>query len=471
MQRFVTATLLSMLLLLFAVPAFAQEGPITDSELQDLLETRERLLSQGTPEKEVQIVYSLNPWNGRSVGDGTIAVQHVDTMFAIANRPTLITARETEVYYWPITREYMADWYTMNEQIHGRLRIRQGNTVVDELEMQTYAHYFPEGSSSERETMLGEEAIQLYEDYNESMDRYYKEQNEYMEAMIEHSLQMDAILEQVRETGEYIAEDEAPKSPREPIQPRLFVFEPREAFALDLPPGRYEVEMIDDNGNVIPNTGKKLVVFSPRRTGLSYSVVPEHMWTRAFQTNDTAETLYLEGRRIFYLQPFEAEEYNQYQYLKSQILEQPLYGEGVKSSWAWIQTQNADTSYVLQILRDGEVVQEIRRKPYWVRQTSGHALGYNIVEFDEDDPAMYGREPSFYGYRIELEAQRGGYTMQMVDEDGNVVPGSVREIRSIRDTPPWALYGIPLIPFVIGMFVYARRRRLRPRSGKQPVEA
>lgn len=470
MSQRVRAIALCVLILAVSLPVLAQ-SPITDGDLQALQEAYEMLLSQGDPEKEIQLVYSINPWDGHQTGDGTFAMKKVDTLFVIADEISLLNARETEVYYWPITREYMADWFGMNEPVEGQLRIRQGNNVVATLEPETYSDYFPDGSSGEKQLLLGDEAIIAYEEYNRAMDEFFKAQTANFELQLEHSRAVEEILKHVNETGEYVAEDEVPKAPRDPVAPSMFVYPPRTAFVINLPAGRYQIEMIDEAGQVIENSVKNLVVFEARRDSLSYMVRSEHMWTRPFRTNDPSEVLYLEGRRIFYLEPFEAEEYNQYQYLKSQILQQPLYGEGVKSSWMWVQTAEADPDLTLQILRDGEVVQEIKRKPYYVRQTAGHALGYNIVEFNQDDPIMQSAAPTFEGYRIELEAVRGGYTMQMLDANGNVIPSSVREIRSINNDAQWALYGVPLIPFVLGLIVYLRRRRLRPRAGKRPVDA
>lgn len=459
---------LCVVMLVTSLPVLAQT-PITDADQRALEEAYKQLLSQGQPIKEVQLVYSINPWNGREIGTGTFSVNDADTLYLMADEISLVNARKTEIYYWPITREYMADWFSMNETVEGKLRIRQGDRVVATLEPDWYSDYYPDGSSGQRQLVLGDEAHRLYEEYNQAMDDYFAAQTAHFEQQLEYNRRIEAILQHVSETGEYVAEDEVPKAPRTPTQPTLFVYPPRTAFVIDLPEGRYEIEMIGADGQVIPESRKKLEVFAPRRESLGYVVRSEHRWTKPFGTNDPGHALYLEGRRIFYLEPFEAEEYNQYKFLKSQILHQPLYGEGVKSSWMWVQTQPADPDLTLQILRDGEVVQEITRKPYWVRQTEGHALGYNILEYDEDDPIMFSSQPTFEGYRVELEAVSGGYTMQMVDSQGNVIPGSVREIRSIRNDAQWGLFLVPAITLLLGLVIYIRRRSLRPRSGTQAV--
>lgn len=459
-----------MLILALSLPAVAQT-PITAEDLLALQESYQQLLSQGNPEREVQTVYSINPWNGSGVGTGTFAHKDVDTIYVIADETNLVNVRKTEVYYWPITREYQANWFEMNETIEGKLRIRQGDKVIATLEPETYVDYYPEGSMGERELVLGDEGVALYEEYERLYDEYIEEARKYYDEQLAYQREVEAILRQVNETGEYVAEDEVPKAPRQPTAPTMFVYPPRTAYVLDLPEGRYQIELIDDSGRVIEGTQKNLEAFTARRAGLGYSVLPEDKWTKAFPSNNPQEVFYLDGRRIFYLQPIEVEEYNMYKFYKSQNLHQPLYGEGSRSSWVWVQTAPADTDLKLQILRDGEVVQEVKRTPFYVRQTDGYGLGYHIIEFDPDDPIMFGKAPSFYGYRLDLEVERGSYTMQMVDGEGNVIPSSVREIRSVRLDTGWAMYGTPLIPLLLGVVVFIRRMRLRPRSGRQDISA
>lgn len=472
MVKRLAATLL--VLSLFVVPSALAQSPLTPDELAAWDEERfEQLSSQGDPVKEEQFVYSITPWSGPSIGQGTIAVKDQDTIYLIANRTNLMNARITDIYYWPITKEYMANWNEKNITVEGSLRIRRGSEVIATLEPETYVYYYPGGSSSIAEVVLGDEGVRLYEEYDAAYDAYWEEASLYYEAQMEHTAKLDAILRHVQATGEYVAEDEVPKSPRQPTPPSDFVYAPRTAFVVNLPEGRYQIEMVDPDGQVIPGTQKNLVVFEPRRVGVAYQVTPEATWTKQWFTQDEAEVLYLEGRRVFYLLPYETEEYNVYQYHKSQNLHQPLYGEGLKSSWGWIPTNVVELDVTLEILRDGEVVQEVPLRPYYVQQTPGYALGYIIHEFDRDNPIMFNRSPNFYGYRIDLEVPSGSYTLRLVDAEGNVLPGSLREIRSIRRGPNvyWTMYLVPFVPMLLGTGVYIRRRRLRPRAGRHTPSA
>ena len=118
----------------------------------------------------------------------------------------------------------------------------------------------------------------------------------------------------------------------------------------------------------------------------------------------------------------------------------------------------------VQVLKAGEVIQEVTTKPYYVKQTPGYALGYDIVEFDPNAEENYGRQPSFEAVKLELEP--GSYQIRVVDSSGQVVKGSVRDIRSVNAVPDWQLYLISLLPLMVGVIVAVRRRRLRIQSAK-----
>lgn len=433
-QRSITFSVAALVfLLVLGIPALAQVDTLTDLDSQEVREYRQ-MLSQGQPVTEVQLVFSLTPWNGVEYG-GTFAPYQESTMYLMADEKNLINTLRTEVYFWPITGEFMADWFGMREEVPGRLQILQGNQVIQTLEKRAYVYSYPDGYAGPVSLVLDQEAENEFERYDTALNEYFQAANEYYELDAIYRREIQEVLRRVQETGVPAAEDEIPKAPEQPMPPQLYVTPVREAFVLELPAGRYTVQLVDESGNPVPNARKALEVFSHRREGIGYEVVPEHKWTRSFQTSDPAEMLYLEGRRVFFLNPQMAQEFNQLQYQKMETLHNPLHGEGAGSSWMWVHTGPVAEDAKLQILRDGVVVQEVTRKPYLVRQSSGYALGYTIVEWDPDDPFMQDRQPSFYAYRVELEAVAGGYTMQMVDASGVPLPQSAREIRAINNDP------------------------------------
>ena len=381
-------------------------------------------LGQGQPTLEEQVVYSVSPWTGREYA-GTFAPRQVDTIYLMADEYSLVNVQRTHVYFWPITGEYMADWFGLREEVPGTLEILKDGQVVGALERTQYSYYFPSGIGREQRLYLGEDAVNVYQDYQSRLDAYYDAVSAYYEAQREWQRQMDIILQEVRETGQYKDPSEIPEPPTQPTPPGDFAYSPRTAFAIKLPEGRYEMRLRGPDGNVVQGTTKKLEVFNARRHGVGYSVIPEHKWTRSFQSNDPSDIFYLDGKRVFYIMPHYAREYNFYQYVKMANLHKPLEGEGTRSAWTWAHFQPISGAK-LQVLQEGAVIQEIDLKPYYVRQTPGYALGYTIVEFDpESDPLLQGRSPTFEAYRVELEGGNS-YELRFIDEQGNILLGGAR---------------------------------------------
>lgn len=410
----------------------------------------EEALSQGTPRKERQLVYSISANTGQRY-EGGFAPQQANTIYLQAHSPAIVNVQRTDVYYWPITREYMADWFGFQEDVEGRLEIVQGGRVVQTLERTDYAYVYPQGYDGPQELRLGEEAIAAYEDYQSRLDAYFDAVSAYYDAYTEWNAVMTQILREVQETGVYKDPSEIPDPPRQPVPPADFAWQPRKAFILDLPPGRYTVRMKDGEGNVVPGSEKRLDVFTARRAGTAMIVRPEDKWTRPFQSSDPSDVFYLDGRRVFYITPHVAQEFNLYKWVKMYRLNVPLEGEGMTSVWSWVPFDPI-TEATLQVLRNGEVVEEVELAGYYVQQTAGSALGYQVVRADE-----IGRDPHFQAFRVVLESSDGSYQIRLVDREGNVIPGSEREVRSVRQ-PGSVAYVIPLLPVGVGVGVFAWRR-------------
>lgn len=422
---------------------------------QILTQASEEQLGQGQPEKEEQFVYSVSPWIGTNFG-GTFAPRGVDTIYLIAETDSIVNTQVTEVYYWPITREYMANWFEKREEVDGVLEVLQNGSVVRRFEKTDYAYYFPEGASGPQELLVGEEARRMYDDYQRRIEAYYTAVSEYYEARAEWQRQMDRIIREVQETGNYKRPEEIPSAPTQPSPLRDLVYQPRQAFIINLPAGRYEVRLRGADGQVVPGSERTLDIFAPRRTGTLYRVSPEHKWTRPFESGDPSDTFYLDGRRVFYVEPYHASEYNTYRFVKMANLHKPLEGEGTRSGWLWSRTTPV-AGATLQVLKDGEVIESIPYKPYYVKQSPGYALGYQIVEFDpQADPTLEGRSPTFHAYRVELEGD-GGYELRLVDGHGNVLGGSRRAIRPVN-RPSSSLYLVSSIPLIFGLVLFTWRR-------------
>ena len=415
------------------------------------------------PEREKQNVYGITPWTGKEYG-GTFAPKGIDRIYLLANTNNVLNALETEVYFWPITNEYMANWFESKEVIGAKLRILQDGKEIMVLERQPYVHIYPDGFyGGASELAVGDAAHKKHQEYKDAIDGYWQAAAEYQEAYAAYEETMSKILAEVMETGKTYAEDELPTTPTQPQPPIWYVTNVMEAFVVNLPVGEYTIQTLDEKGNLVEGTEKKLRVFEERRTGVGYQIIPESKWTRPVQSDDATQILYLEGKRTMYMKAFHEAEYNQNHYLRMTSLEKPLAGKGAESSYMWVHINEVPDTKV-QVLKAGEVIQEVTTKPYYVKQTPGYALGYDIVEFDPNAEENYGRQPSFEAVKLELEP--GSYQIRVVDSSGQVVKGSVRDIRSVNAVPDWQLYLISLLPLMVGVIVAVRRRRLRIQSAK-----
>lgn len=431
--------------------------------------TEEELKGEGVPEKEKQLVYSLSPWTAteKEPYGGTFVPKSESTFFLLADHPSLVNPVRTEVYYWPITKEYMADWFGFREDVPGKLEILQNGKVIKTLEKVKYTYKYGGEDWSQAPTLIvGEEAVKEYQAYNDAMDAYYKAMTKYYEDYDAWNKYMEKLIKRVQQTGKPAKPEEIPEAPKQPEPPKIYVTEPTEAFLVNLPAGEYEIRTVKD-GKVVPDSEKKLVVVAPRRQGIGYVVVPESKWTRPFTSDDRSQLLYTWGSRTLYIGVFDSLEYNRYAYTRLTQVHVPLAGKGTETQWQWVQTKER-TDVRLQLVKNGDVIQEIVRQPFYVKQTPGYALGYQIVPFDEKDPEMQGQKPTLWGFRV-VVPEGEGYQIRVVDAKGNVLPESVRDIRSVAQQGPWALYAVSAFPLVVGGLIYGLRRTRVPRRKPLPV--
>lgn len=415
------------------------------------------------PEREEQFVYGITPWTGQTYSS-TFVPKTVDTVYLLADANHILDGLRTEVYYWDITQEWMANWMEKREEIPGKVEILdKDGKVAATLERVPYTFEFAAGSFNPSGLLIGEEADAAYAAYQEAIKKYYEEMEKYQEAYREYQKTLNEMVEKVNETGVPYDESEIPEPPTQPQLPQGFVSKPVEGFVINLPKGEYRIRMVGDNG-VIPDSEKRLVVFDSRRSGVGYEILPESKWTMPVDSRDNTEILYLSGDRTMYVKAFREDEYDAKSWLRMLEAHKPMSGAGLHGVWQW-QKGSELVDVKVQVLRDGEVLETVAQAPYYVQQTPGYALGYEIVPFDPEKPEMQGRRPTFAAFKLQLTP--GSYTLQVVDSDGNVIPGSVRQIRTVKNSNPWLLYGLSLLPLAAGIVVIVQRR-IRSRSSIAP---
>ncbi|NPV54210.1 MAG: hypothetical protein HPY71_11940 [Firmicutes bacterium] len=432
------------------------------------------------PPKERQRVYGLNLFDGLTY-QSTFCPRAIDTIYMMAGKDNLVNPLITDVYYWPITQEYMGSWFDYKKDLKGELEIWQGDKKVVSIAPVKYVFYYPKGPyDAEMKLMVGAEAEAKYKDYKAEIDKYYKKVMDYYD---QQSKYQEAIGEYIKNPKKFKS---VPRAPEQPVPPSYYVTDPQETYIINLPVGTYEMQFVEHKAEEKaagekggPTAGKKdekpepepkgtfkkkLVVFVGRRHGMGYEIIPEEKWTMPSKTDEPKETMYMQGKRALFLKAFDEAEYNELYYTKLTKLQFPLAGRGRENNWIWVHHRDRN-DVKLQILKDGKVISTVESKPYRVDQTPGYALGYKIVEFDPKKDK--DKQPSFEAYKVEVDA---GSNMQirMVGKDGNVIPESVRGIKAINEGAVRSLYILSAIPILLGLAVIFWRRSLgaKARSSK-----
>lgn len=408
-----------------------------------------------TPEKRAGMAYAGWVFDGSGYRQ-LFSPEQAPTLYLLAGQPSAVHAHRTLLYYWALTNRYMADWEGMDESLTGTLEVLQAGRVVIRVEPTPVSLVLPNGTSSASAAMLttGEEAGQQYFRYGALMDAYWKELNEYADESAAYEAQMQEAMRQVGAGEKNVA---VPTPPAEPSQPTLLVTEPVSAFVLNLQEGRYTLEVRDADGHVTPGSERAVVVFGPRRQGLSYTVIPEDKWTQPQQSFTSNDALYLADGAVFYLQPRVAQEYNEAFYRK---LKDPQDEQGREDRWIWVQQSLVSDSFV-EVHRPGRPDVHIVMQPYWVVQEAGAALGYRIL--DDDPEGESGGMPTFRAHRMEVQPGDPLAGIWLRDSQGQAVASSERQVRSVEERWRGWLYLPAVVPLAAAIGLSARRRATRAR--------
>src|SRR5437667_357096 len=99
------------------------------------------------PVKERQFVYGINAFACEGYA-GSLSARPAHTIYVLTGHRSIVSARETLVYFWPITGEYRADWSGLNASVAGALEVFQAGRAVTVLPRQSYVIQYPNGPAS-----------------------------------------------------------------------------------------------------------------------------------------------------------------------------------------------------------------------------------------------------------------------------------------------------------------------------------
>lgn len=389
------------------------------------------------PRVVTEVVYGLSAFDGEGYAPA-FAPQAARTIYILEGAPSAVTARRTQVYFWPLAEQYLPDWAALNEELDGRLRIRTGGGVVQELERRPYALVYPRGPYGPRELAIDDEASARYA-------AFQRQQREYEEALERYSRDHMRYVERLQRQA---TPQEAP--PREPAKPLGVVSPPAKAFLVSLPAGTHSLVLVDAEGKEVEGSRRDLVVFRGRRRSIGYKIIPPARWNEPLQSPTAQDAIYAVGHSSVYVQPYAAQEFNEALYAR---LRNPQDKKASEARWVWI-LGAADFSKPLQVKAEGAPPVRVNPSLYLVEQIEGAKLGYRILKQSRD--TLQPHEHGFTAYEVAIP-QAGRLTISLVCNQDEICPQSHRDVVVVGERP-YMLYAAASFPLLLGAALIGYRR-------------
>lgn len=407
------------------------------------------VFAQATDRQET-FVYGINAGIPDAVV-GTFAPPVVDTIYLMSTETSILSPRITSVYFWPITNDYRASWNLLNEVVEGELEIMRGSETIETIEQTTYTIHFRtgRGSTSKPDLYIGADA-------ERANAQFQADQRAYREASLAYEEARQAWLAAAREAQKNgVAPDDFPPAPVEPAPFNTFSTGLNSGFPVKLEPGDYRIRTKAPDGTIVPESERRLVVFSPRRTAVGYEVIPEQRWTFPEESNDLEGAILGADNTVVYLKPFVTREYPATAYTRLQDPQDASVADA--GEWTWIAGEPIEGSMLEQV-SGNRVMQQIPLQAYTVKQTPGGEYGYEILEYNPSTPDITPRI-DFVGYRLPLASTSRNFSIRLRSSDDILLLGSDRAVRVAGRNSPVLLGLISLLPLLAGAAILGWRQQ------------
>ncbi len=411
------------------------------------------------PAREEKFVYATTSFDGLVYSSAMVLPEN-ESIYMLADVKNILAPRRTLVYYWPITNRFLPDWGAKNELVEGVLEIYQNGELIHSVTLQDYVIQYDRDNPLETLNLaVGEEAFAAYAHYESLFEAYRDALFEHYEAQQRYREELDEIIRN-NEPGQVDPED-LPVRPEPVADFTLLSTEPNKAYPIELPAGRYSLLMRGANGIPIPDSRKNLVVFGPERQGVAYSIVPQARWNRPEDSPHPESVIYTVTGSTLYLQPSRESLYNELYY---SLMLDPQDRRARADRTMWV-LHDPYPNTRLRILGNDGTAREINLQGYFVQQIPGSGLGYEVFEFDPESM----ERSSFEGFAVDMQFNNATYRIELLDENGQPIPGSRREIRTLNTDRDWQVYALGGLPILVGLGVFIARRRavrrVRPPAG------
>jgi hypothetical protein len=385
------------------------------------------------------------------------------SLLVLADTKAVIEARRAPVSYWPITREYLADFSKHPPPVSGNLEIVDGSGVVTVAEPEAFVVWHPMGVGAGPVKLVhGEIAVRFYEGYLQAARTAAEKEREYQRVVGAHQAAVEAWIRLAAERrGQNMPAPPAELDVKKPEPFHAFATEPRQAAVLSLPAGTYTVRIRGADGVIVPGSERELVSFAPLDRAVGYVLRLEDRWTRPVISFAPDEAIYTTGRTDLFFQPVSVVKYDARRHAR---LFRPQSVE-VADPFLTVWTPHEEPAWgnddvVLALWHGNARLDTVPRRPYRVMQLAGASRGYEITEFAAEDG---GVEPDFHAMRVGKDADLTHVSLLAGAFKGDPVTSSIRQVRRVT-LPGEALLFLPaFLPLAVGMRLRLSRRRPRQR--------
>jgi len=387
--------------------------------------------------------------------------EEVTTIQLLAEEPVAFDARRSVVAFWPITREYLADFAKLDESVPGVAEVIDEHGVVTAFEPQPYTLWYPRGLSGEPQLVTGNEAQQTYDTYVEEGRAAFEADRQYQMAVARLQEQIDEWLALAADGVEPLPDPPGELTEPAPEPYVAYAAEPALAPIVQLPAGSYTLRWRGDDGQIVAGSERELAISGATRSGVAYTIIPYDRWTQPIFTFDPNESIYLAEDQDVFLAPLPVSRYSAFVYTR--LLDPQTIDAPDRNATLWVpdETDPDLTGNSVQVTSKGEVVDKVAWLGYRVFQEPNATRGYYIEEFEADGAL----QPDFNAMRLPLD--RSVTEVGLIGADGHAVANSSRDVRRVPAIPRGALY-LPALAF-IGLaislrFFLPRRHHMRQDS-------
>lgn len=397
------------------------------------------------PERSEAFVYAVTAYDGL-VYQSAFVPPNIETLYLMAGVENVLAARDTLIYFWDLTNRYEPDWLAKNIPIEGTLEISQHGKQIAEVHPTDYViQYDTEQPIETRALFTGQAAVDAYA-------RFLELQNDYRDASYLYYTLLETyrkVVDEIVASGKTIPAEDFPKPPQPPAQLTLYSSEIARGYVVNLPPGSYSLTLRLPDGSLVPGSQRSLVVFTELDEGISYTIMPETRWTRPDKSMIEGSTIYTLPDNTLYLQPFIQKKYNDQAYARM-LDPQDMISRRDQERWVTFVPYNSASLAVF-----GGEQSTIEMEGYKIVQLAGSGLGYEVRPFDPESMDS----SSFEGFKISLTSNSDAVNIFLLDKNGNMVPGSRREVRTLYTDRSVGLYALSLLPILAGLVAHFARSR------------